>query len=136
MDIQQLSRFLKTAGDAADLQHALESLSDGIYRTDISVEELLRKSLPYEQALVIIKLASQQGLQMEDKAHAQEFFTKVRDAIKALPSVQITLAMKPNATLVGLIHDWFYRTYKKLVLLDILVNPDIVAGSIISANGK
>lgn len=118
------------------MQRTLESLSDGLYRTDISMGELVRKSLPYEQAIVIGRLATQYGLSIDDKEKAQEFFAKVREAINALPVVQITLALQPNATLMGLIHDWFYRTYRKFVLLEVIVNPDIVAGSIISVNGK
>lgn len=136
MDIQQLSTFLKTTKDAADLEHILEQVSDGLYRTDTSTQELLRKLLPYEQAIVINKLAVQYGLQIDDKAKVQEFFTKIRAAITALPVVQMTLAMHPNVSLVTIIHEWFYRTYHKHVLLDIIVNPNIVAGSIISISGK
>lgn len=136
MDIQQLSKFLKTTGDAAAMQHILERLSDGLYRTDVSTEESLRKALPYEQAIIINQLAAKYGVNVDDKAKIQEFFLKVREAINALPVVQITLAIEPNATLVSVIHDWFFRTYHKLVILDIIINPAIVAGGIISVNGK
>jgi F0F1-type ATP synthase delta subunit len=136
MDIQQLSSYLKTTTDTRELQHTLERLSDGLYRIDTSVEESLRRALPYEQALIINKLAAQNGTNMDDKPKVQEFFIKLSEQIQALPVVQITLAVRPNAALVTLIHDWFYRTYHKFIILDIVINPKIMAGSIVSANGK
>lgn len=136
MDIGQLKNYLKTTTDTAELQHVLERLSDGLYRTDTSVEETLRRALPYEQAIIINKLAAQYGVNMDDKPKVQEFFITLSNALQALPVVQITLAVRPNAEFVNLIHDWFYRTYRKVVVLNILIDPKIIAGSIISANGK
>jgi hypothetical protein len=136
MDIHELGTYIKTTNDSAVLQNILQQLCDGLYRTDTSAVESMRKALPYEQAVLINRLMTQSGIGTEDKAGMQNFFIKLQETLLALPVIQITLAVSPNTQLVNRMHEWFYRTYHKLVLLEIIINPDIVAGSIVSANGK
>lgn len=136
MNIQPLSKHLKTTTDTRELQNTLDHVADGLYRTDLSAEESIRTTLPYDQAIIINKLAAQEGILMNDKPSVQAFLQDIRKEVTTLPTVQITFASAPSATLITHIHDWFYRTYQKSVLLDVKVDPKIVAGCIISSKGK
>lgn len=136
MNIQPLSKHLKTTSDTKELQDVLDYVADGLYRTDLSAEESIRNTLPYDKAIIINKLAAEEGVLMNDKPSVQAFLQDIRKEVTTLPAVQITLAASPSATLITHIHDWFYRTYHRSVLLDIKIDPKIVAGCIISAKGK
>lgn len=136
MDITPLGRYIKTTADADDFRHTLDNLGDSLYKTDHTAEAAIHNLIPYDQAAFIAKLAAQHTVNMDNKADVQKFLGELRDAITALPVVQISLAFSPKAKVIGLIHDWFYRTFRKMVILDIIVKPDLLAGSIISYNGK
>lgn len=136
MNIQSLGPYVKTAADATELSMLLDRVSEGLFKTDASATQAVMKEVPYDLGAAINKLAADQNVGMEDKAGVQEFFVTLQEDLQQLPVVKLTLAVKPKAQLINLIHDWFYQTYHKMVLLDITVNPDIMAGSIVSAGGK
>jgi hypothetical protein len=136
MNIQHLGQFVKTINDARELSYLLDRVSDGLFKTDDSAMQSVLNEVPYELGMAINKIAAEEGVAMENKAGVQDFFVKLQDALNHIPVVTLTLAVNPKTDQVSLIHEWFYRTYHKIVLLDITVNPDILAGSIISVGGK
>ncbi len=136
MNIQSLGPFIKTTNDAMELSQVLDSISESLFKTDASALEAVMKAVPYDLGVALNKLANEHNVGMDDKAGVQQFFVKVQESLTTMPVVKLTIAVKPKAELIKLIHGWFYRTYHKVVLLDFTVNPDIMGGSIISVGGK
>lgn len=136
MNVLILSPYIKTTTDIVELKRTLDHMSDSLYRINDSAEEALRNSLPYDLALQVKKLSMEEGIDLNDKARAQEFFSSLGKQLAALPVIQITLAFQPKEELIKRIQDWFYRTLSTFVVLDIAVNPDIIAGAIVTTNGK
>jgi F0F1-type ATP synthase delta subunit len=136
MNIQLIGPFIKTTNDAMELSQVLDQISESLFKTDASAMEAVMKAVPYDLGVALNKLAIEHNVGMEDKAGVQKFFVKLQEDLSTMPVVKLTLAVKPKAELITLIHTWFYHTYHKIVLLDITVDPDIMGGSIVSAGGK
>ena len=136
MNIQSLGPYIKTTNDAMELSQVLDQISENLFKTDASAMESVLKEVPYDLGMALNKLAAEHNIGMEDKGHVQQFFVKLQEDLTAMPVVKLTVAVKPKAELIKMIHEWFYRTYHKVVLLDITVNPEILGGSIVSVGGK
>jgi F0F1-type ATP synthase delta subunit len=136
MNIQSLGQYVKTTTDAMELAQVLDNIAEGLFKTDASAMDAVMKEVPYDLGMALNKLAAEHNVGMDNKAGVQQFFVKLQDDLTAMPVVKLTLAVKPKAELINTIHEWFYRTYHKIVLLDITVNPDIMGGSIVSVGGK
>lgn len=136
MDLSALSQYIKTKKDANDFITFLEELSAGVFKERASLQDELAKKAPYELISIIEKLQQSQNINTSDKNAQQNFFTDLKTLISSLPVVHLILARQPNSQTVQTIRRWFFINYKKLVLLDITTDETLIAGSVISFNGK
>jgi F0F1-type ATP synthase delta subunit len=86
--------------------------------------------------LTIKKIAASNNIKLQNQAEATAFLNKLAEAISTLPTVHLTLAVAPKMQLIKTISQWFIATYQKTVLLDIKVEPSLMAGSIVEFNGR
>lgn len=136
MDIYRLSKHIKTTTDQNDFLHTLDLVAESLYKSNETAEEVIQRALPYEQYTMLIQLAMAQGTNMANKASVRDFLYALQQTLKSVPVVQIDLAIQPKIKLISLIHEWFFRNYNKMVILDIKVKPHVIAGAVISYNGK
>jgi F0F1-type ATP synthase delta subunit len=131
-----LRNFLKTKQDAIDMQMLIDMVNERLFKTDMSAFEILNTEAPYELGRAIARLAEVNKVNLQHQEHVSEFLASVHNSVTALPVVQITCAYAPRKDLLNRINDWFFATYNKSVLLDIIVDPDIAGGAKINYNGK
>ncbi len=71
------------------------------------------------------------------KAKQQIFFLEMlKEHLFSLPKVKMQLAFSPDADSLARISQWLEKEFKYRVILDITVNPGLMAGAIIEYQGK
>lgn len=136
LDLAPMHPYIRTKSDANELVLKLESLGENIFKKDTVLEKILEVELPDNLSRGIEELAKIQAINMQDKTSLGQFINQLQESLSSLPVIHLILAVEPNNQLINIIHDWFYQTYKKLVLLDISYDKSLIAGAVISFNGK
>lgn len=128
--------FIKTRNEAASLQDKLTIISADLFKSDKTIAEVLGQRLPSGKIGMIQAIADKYNVNQDNKSDMQELLQQINDAIDDLPLAHLIIAIDPNVQTVQAIHHWFYRTLKKPAVIDIDVDPSLIAGSVISFNGK
>lgn len=136
MDLSALQPFLKTKDDANHLIATVENLADNLFKGDFILSDFLSKNFPYDLKLAIEKTLVSSSINSDNKEELSKFFKNLLEEIGKLPLIHIILAKSPLEELVNSIHLWFYQNYKKTVLLDISIDNSIIAGAVLSFNGR
>lgn len=126
----------KTTHDVDEFLRLLEGLNGQLFKQAFTSREILDKLLPYSQADLIKRLASEYNISIEDKHEMESFFIALQHMLKGLPVISLTLAVIPSQEGIDYLSNWFYINFQKNVIIDIQYNPDILGGAIIAFNGK
>ena len=136
MNISALQPYLITKEGTQNITELLKTLHNELFTENFLFDAALSEHASYDKSNAISQTASENGINIADKSALQHFFISVQDEIKILPVVHIILSFRPKEGLVREIHDWFYEKFKKIVILDISADPEIIAGGVISFAGK
>jgi len=131
-----LSDLITTKSQAADFLSRLANLIDSLYGTDFHLEKALLDSFGIRKKDRLMSLIRDSGLQPDNPAVLKEFFERVQTAVSALPTVSLTLPFEPDESTLSTISLWFPQNINRQVLLDIIVDRELVAGSSVNYNGK
>jgi F0F1-type ATP synthase delta subunit len=135
-NIQSLRDFVQTREDATNTQQLFNNLSNKLFNESLSSDEILQKELTHKKLDALRKIVFDNGINIEDKTQMGEFLLMLKDTVDSLPTVHIMLAFEPEKSLLDSISEWFYVNIKRPVILDIVVDSTLIAGGIISFNGK
>lgn len=136
MNINDLQPVLKTKKDADELRTILYQLNDLIFRDNIDLEKYIYDNLSQNTAVAIIKCLKANSFEINSSVNRQDIILRLIDLLKKIPAVHLILAFDPKKKLIDDIHNWFCENLKGVYVIDITVEKEIVAGSIISFNGK
>jgi F0F1-type ATP synthase delta subunit len=136
IDLLPLKKYLHTTVDGHDMQIMLHTFSEKLFQTTDNTQDIFTKELPYDVASFLTKLLEQYQVNKDDKMQIRVFLTEVIKTVNDLPVVALTLAKAPKRATIMTIQEWFLRTYNKLIILDISIDPDLIAGSVIQFQGK
>lgn len=114
------------------LQHAI----DATYDTNKNVMTVLDTYLPYNITNTILELAKEYNINLRDGESATPFLTELLNILKAAPVVDITLAFYPTYDQLNEIVSWWRKEIEPHIILNIKVDPQLVAGAIIGYNGQ
>lgn len=136
IDLLPLKSYLHTTVDVRDVQIVLRTFSEKLFQTTDNSTEIFTKNLPYDIASYLLKLLDTYHVNKDDKMQVRVFLTEVINTVNDLPVVSLTLAQSPKKATIITVQDWFLRTYNKLMILDIAIDPELIAGSVIQFQGK
>ena len=136
IDLLPLHPHLNTKKDANDLLLKFESISQKLFKKNSKPSEIIANEFPYELNKIILKMANDLGVNIEDKLAIQSFFKRIIEAISGLSVINLTLAIEPDLETIKLINQWFYLNIGKMVLLDITLDTSLIGGAIVSFNGR
>ncbi len=132
---EKISKKIRTK---EDLVFYLEQIAKAIELTSREPEKKLSEKLEgkIDQNLeeILLKFSEQ-----KDTADIQEiifFLELLRNYLISIPQVKLNIALFPEEELLAKILNWFENNLGKKVILDIVVNPRIVAGAIIEYQGR
>lgn len=136
IDTSTFQQYIKTTEDVTYLLSLLGTLRTELFKKNRSFEQILEQDISYQKGFTIKKIAAAHQVNLDSAAEVVAFLQKLTEAITTLPVVTITLAFSPRADLVTSISQWFTMNFGRLVILDIKVDPTLMAGSVVSFNGK
>lgn len=122
--------YIKTTRDVELLVEELDLVEDQMYKvTDKDLYDLLGKKLRSWVADIIVN-----GI--VDRGSETEFIKELRDEVKKLPELRLTLAIDPSRDIIIDISDWARKNIDPLIILDISVDNSLVAGLTVDYKGE
>ena len=131
-----LSDFFTTKSQANNFLAHLNTISEKIYELDFSLEKILQEELGIKKKDKFMSLLSENGILLESNTALNKFISQVQETVSSLPIVNITFAIEPNEEILKSVSDWLLLNLKKQVLVDPEIDPDLIAGAVVSFQGK
>lgn len=91
-------------------------------------EDLLKKIRTREELVFFLEEIAQ-------KKFEEEGIAELEKKLLALPEIKLEIAFSPNDSFLEKISQWLEKELGQKVILDITVNPKVVAGAIIEYQG-
>lgn len=126
----------KTKQDARQFRGLLKDLDASLYSKEKNTEKKVYKIFNYHQASQILSFCAKNKIDISDRKQFQIFLKDLSEYIERLPNISITLAFEPREDTISEVYDWFLLNLKKPVILDVHVDELLIAGAVVSCNGR
>lgn len=136
MQVLDLSDFFTTKPQAVDFSARLSNISDKIYELDFNLEKELQEQFGIKKKDKFISLLRKNEVPAGSNTALSDFLVKIQKTISSLSTTSIAVAIEPDEETLKEISNWFLLNLKRQVLVEIQVDPSIIAGAIIGYQGK
>lgn len=136
MDQIDLSGFFTTKTQAADLSTRLSSISALVYDTGFDLEKILLEQLGIQRKDKFITLLRHNNVPLHSNIAIKDFLEKIQEKIASMPVMTLTIAFEPTEKTLRALSEWFLVNTNRQVLLDFHLDTGLIAGAVISVNGK
>jgi F0F1-type ATP synthase delta subunit len=134
IDSARILAFCKTKDEANIFQEHIEQLLQSLF-SNTPFEEMVNEVLSHEKKEKLLAFLKEQHVDTANAQQIQACLQEIKKTISESSIVTLTLAFAPKQQVVETISTWFTVYTKKFVLLDILVDTNLIGGTIISYNG-
>ena len=135
MDTMDLSFFFKTKAQAIDFSARLAAVSQKIYETDFDLDRALTEQIGMQKKDTLLSIIRDNKITGASASDLKAFFETLQQTIAALPVLSLTVAFEPTEHTLQLISEWSLLQLKRQMLLEISVDPLLIAGTTINYNG-
>lgn len=123
-------KFVRTMDDKEALQDEILKLRDALYIThEGAVEEVLDKNVRLSVGEILKS-------HLSDGASKEEYLKGLYEAINNIKILEITLAIELTSKILKIIESWIEQNISEDIILDIKIDPSLVAGAQIAFDGK
>lgn len=136
MHTLDLTDFFTTKAQATDFSARLSAVTRKIYEVDFDLEKELQNQFGIKKKDKFMMLLRENEISVNSNASLNKFFDTLRESVSSIPVASLTLAIEPNEDILKPVKEWFVLNLKKQVLLEIQIDPEIVAGAAINYKGK
>lgn len=136
MDTIDLSAFFITKAQAIDFASRLGAVTEKIFQTDFNFEKSFAEQFGVQKKDKFLSLLRTHNITMESHTALKDFLQKIQEVISSLSVVSLVIAFEPSESSLMAISQWFVMNTSKQVLLDITVDPSLIAGAAINYNGR
>lgn len=123
-----------TFDQSRELLSQLTNLMNNLFSTTSKREERFELLSPDIKSMIIEDL-QKKGISMNEPRQLENYFAGLVTYINDLPVLGLKLAFFPSEKKLKEIQEWLKETTQKNVLLDIVVDPSVIAGAKIQFNG-
>jgi F0F1-type ATP synthase delta subunit len=131
-----LTAFFTTKSQANAFNVRLNSFSEAIYNNNFSLEKDSMHYFGMKKSEAFLKLLQDNNVASDSASALKAFVVKLQETIKALPALTLTVAFEPNEKVLRTLAEWFVMNLKKQFLLEIFIDPTLVAGATIKYKGS
>jgi F0F1-type ATP synthase delta subunit len=127
----ELLSHIITTQDAALLKQEIGLLQDSTYKTkaDAFAETLKTQVRQWVADAIEAELHT-------EKIAPDKYLSGLLDELKKNASIQMNIAFEPTRQNIEKIHDWLFRQLGIPVVLDLVYDPQVIAGAKLAYNGK
>lgn len=136
MEITNLSDFFTTKSEAINFAAGLSVISEKIFETDFNLEKTLQEQLGVQKKDKFLSLLRKNEIPLGSNSALSSFLKTMQENTFSLPTVYLILAIEPKEEMLKAVSDWFALNLKKQVLIDIQIQPNLIAGAAVSFQGK
>lgn len=136
MEGLDLSSFFTTKGEAKMFSVQLSSVADRVYKTGFDLDKILTEELGIQKKEKFIKLMKDNNISPDYNQGLIIFIEKITKLISDIPVITVTVAFEPTYKTLKSMSEWFVINLNKHFVFDIIVDPAIIAGSVINFKGK
>lgn len=136
MEFIDLSDFITTKGEANDFLAHLRAISDKLYQTDFNLKKAITDQFGITKSDRFLTLLRDNNINSETLPAVKDFLQKMEEQVASLPVLSITMAFEPSEQTLKALSEWFLVNMKKQMIFDITVDRSLIAGSLITFNGK
>lgn len=136
MEQVDLSYFFKTKAQANDFTSRLAAISAKIYETNFNLEKLLIEHFGMQKTEKFLILLRENKVQLQANTSLKEFLTKLQETVSQFPVLTLTVAFEPTEQTLQSLSEWFIINFKKQILFEISVDPQLIAGAAITYKGN
>lgn len=136
METIDLSDLFHTKAQADDFSIRLAAIAKKIFETSFNPESALLEHFGIKKKDVFMTLLRNNNVNPDSRIAIKEFIERIQAKILNLPVLSIILAFEPKEQTLQALSSWFMLNTNKQVLFDISVDPGLIGGVAIYANGK
>ena len=93
-------------------------------------EELVKKIRTKEELIFFLEEISRKKLEKE------EVTSELEKKLRSLPEIKLEIAFSPDDDFLNRISQWLEKELGQKIILDLTINPKVVAGAIIEYQGN
>ncbi|MCX7996705.1 MAG: F0F1 ATP synthase subunit delta [Patescibacteria group bacterium] len=134
--IDRLFSLLVTRDDVVLMSQQLSEIISSVFSRKEDFGAILSRHLSREKKEIILALLDQDQIEYTDVARVQRYLVALREAIAALPVLELQIAVEPSDNLMSMVEDWVEQNTNEKVILDVRVVPELIGGAVISWKGK
>lgn len=132
-----LLKELKTTDKVDQLSSSIDSVFSNFYKTrGTPLAQTLDASLGNVFADAIKNILAENKISPTDYESAEKILTKLKDELKNLKVMNITVAIEPTQKMISNIFEWVYKNIGQDVILDITKDEKILGGAVVSFEGN
>lgn len=136
MEQIDLTDFFSTRSQATDFAARLSLVAEKTYELDFDLEKSLQKQFGIIKKDKFITLLRKNEIPLDSRSDLNSFLENIQNLISDMSTADITLAIDPSDEILKNISNWFLLKLNKQILLDINIDPKIIAGASIGFQGK
>lgn len=133
---EDLTNLFKTKTQAEDFSRRIGRVTQKVYETDFDLGKALLEEVGPKIRDEFMIILMNNHIDPANRASLKKFMESLREDIKNMEVLGLTLAFQPKEHTLSLISDWLMLNLGSQVLLDIKVDPDLVAGVAVDFRGK
>lgn len=132
-----ISKDIRTVQEANSFCSEIDGILESFYQVkNKNLDELLSSSTGNSTSILIKRLLSESNISASDFASCEKLLSQVRDGIKKMKVIRITLAIDPTDGIIARISDWINLNLEANTLIDIDKDESILGGAVLSINGN
>lgn len=125
-----------TVSDLNNYIRLLDNLKPVIFKQTNNLSETLQQELPPKLANYISTYAETTNLNLNDQTDAQRLLQQIIYVLHLVPIAEITVPVPLTNKQIVKICQWWREKTDKAVVLNVKINPDLIAGIRIGFEGK
>ncbi len=128
--------LIKTKDTADEVMEKIDKLKESLYNKRVDLDKKMAELFTFEMKEKMKAYSLQEQVNLNDPESFGVFLSNLRGHIKNLAVVMVSIPFLKTDEIVSEISAWFVENFGKVVLIDLNVNTELVAGAVISFNGR
>jgi len=133
----EILKDIRTVQEANNFCSEIDNILENFYKLkNKNLDELLSSSTENSTSSIIKKILSDNKIPSSDFASCEKILSQLKDWIKKMKVIKITLAIDPSSEVISHISDWINQNLETNTLIDIDKDESILGGAVLSINGN
>lgn len=128
---------LMTTADAERISVAIDNLLAQLYQHDRKdIQKKIEDSFDNETGKYINTIINEQKIDKTNQEEIRKLFLLLKETINQCEILSLTLSLYPNGKTISILSSFAKEHFGQRVILEINVNPAIIAGAVIVFQGR